>query len=445
MQRQLIEKLDIWKNNKKHKPLILQGARQTGKTYLLKLFSKTRYNQSHYFNFERNPELSSLFLENLAPKRIIEELSLFQEKKIDIENDLVIFDEIQSIPKALNSLKYFNEDLPELDVISAGSLLGLHLNQESFPVGKVDFLTLYPMNFFEFLQASAPEVIFEAYLQIKNELYKDNEIKIPLILHIKLLKFFSDYIFSGGMPEVVKLYVSTIGGEKLEQRQQIRGLQNSILLSYENDFAKHSGKINANHIISVFNNIPLQLSKTLDQSVKRFKFKDVISGKKSFAELEGPIHWLTRAGLIIKTGICNRIEEPLMAFTTQNIFKLYYFDLGLLSAQLSLPLSYEMTLDKGITKGYLAENFVAQELMINKRSKQINSWKERNSEIEFVSSNDTIGIFPIEVKSSSRVKAKSLVEYIKKYNPKRAYILSTRNYSKSKSITYLPIYLADIL
>ncbi len=435
MRRKLYAKLKKWKNSAGRMPLLLQGTRQVGKSYLLEKFGKNEFENCFVFNFEQNTNLSRIFLPDLLPQRILRDLSLVAGKEINPQSDLVIFDEIQECPEALTSLKYFNENMAELALCSAGSLLGVKLSTGSFPVGKVEFFHLYPMTFKEFLTALDQAMLLEAvsaYVPGKS---------IPEIAHPMLWELLKEYFITGGMPQIVSAY-RELRENRVAAMNRVRKLQRALVESYFKDFAKHSGKINSMHIVSVFENIPMQLAGNMDGSVKRFRFKDVIPKKKSFSALEGPITWLEQAGLANKVKVCNRADLPLETFCKANIFKLFIFDTGLLGCMLDLPVAAIVDEDYGISKGYFAENFVAQELTAAGIT-NLYSWTERNSEIEFLKT-DGEAIVPVEVKAGSRVQAKSLGQYIKKYAPNQAIILSKKLSSqKSDSpVAFVPLYLA---
>ena len=379
--------------------------------------------------------LSALFDADLNPERIIADLSIYSGKRINVANDLIIFDEIQECPNALTSLKYFREKMPQLALCCAGSLIGVKLSSGSFPVGKVDFLKLYPLNFEEFLMALNDEMSLE--------LYRDSD-KVDShseIAHQRLWNRLREYYVTGGMPQVVSTYL-THRDDPFEAMKSARDVQERLVEGYNNDFAKHSGKINSLHIVSVFENVPLQLSANIDGSVKRYKFKGVIPRKKGYAELQGPIDWLEKSGLILKVKVCKRAEMPLESFCRENMLKLFLFDIGLLGCMLGLPVSLIHSQDYGIAKGYLAENFVAQEFAAAGVSR-LHSWTEGTSEIEFIR---VIGdtLVPVEVKSGSRTQAKSLRQYILKYSPKRAVKISGKPLSRIRNqvIQNYPLYLA---
>jgi len=434
MKREISNKLENWLKNPNRKPLVLKGARQVGKTFIVNDFGKTHFRKLHSFNFEESKEIHAIFDKSLDPKKILEELSFVNQSPIDIANDLVFFDEIQECPRALTALKYFCEKMPGLALISAGSLLGIRLADESFPVGKIDFLHLYPMNFREFLMANHNGMLLDVY----DNAFLDNS--IPDMAHQKLWLELKDYFVTGGMPQAVQTYINN-KANRLEAFDKVRQTQKILVEGFNKDFAKHSGKNNSIHIVSVFENIPMQLAKAIDGSTKRYRFNNVISGKKGFADLQGPIDWLENAGLIIKMNICNKAEVPLKAFCKSNMFKLFIFDIGLLAAMLNLPVQSILNQDYGMTKGYLAENFVAQEFMSGGMD-ELYSWTERNSEIEFLIYVDG-DIVPVEVKAGHRTRAKSLAQFIKKYSPKKAYILSAKQFSTSNNVTNIPLYLAS--
>ncbi len=435
MKRFLLTKLQQWKKKPHRKPLLLQGARQVGKSYLLETFGRDEFTACHCFNFEHQPDLSTIFEQNLDPDRILNELSLAANSSIRPQSDLVIFDEIQECPKALNSLKYFQERKPEQALCCAGSLLGITLSSESFPVGKVDPLHLHPLNFQEFLIATGEERLVNILEQARSGR------PIPEIGHSRLWELTKDYYVTGGMPEAVKRYIE-LREDRFTAFSEVRKLQQSLLSGYFKDVAKHAGKINSMHIASVFENIPMQLAANREASVKRYLFKDAVPGKKGFVGLRGPINWLEKAGLILKVKVCNRAEIPLELFCKPNMFKLFLFDIGLLGTMLGIPPSILLKEDYGTAKGYFAENFVAQELTAA-GIQPLYSWTERNSEIEFLRMrNDKI--VPVEVKAGTRTQAKSLQQFIRKYSPEEAVIVSARPplQRPASVIHYVPLYLA---
>ena len=435
MKRTIYAKLLEWKESAGRSPLLLKGTRQVGKSYILQAFGENEFSGCHLFNFEQDKTLSTLFEADLNPERILAELSIYSGKRINIANDLVIFDEIQECPNALTSLKYFCEKMPRLALCCAGSLIGVTLSSGSFPVGKVDFLKLYPLNFEEFLMALNDEMALELYRN------SDKVDSLSEIAHQRLWNRLREYYVTGGMPQVVSTYL-TYRDDLFEAMKRARDVQEKLVESYNNDFAKHSGKINSIHIVSVFENVPVQLSANIDGSVKKYRFKGVIPRKKGYAELQGPIAWLEKSGLILKVKVCKRAEIPLESFCRENMFKLFLFDIGLLGCMLDLPVSLIHSQDYGIAKGYLAESLVAQEFAAAGVSR-LHSWTEGTSEIEFIR---VIGdaLVPVEVKSGIRTQAKSLRQYILKYSPKRAVKISGKPLSRIRNqvIQICPLYLA---
>lgn len=436
MRRFISDAFEKWLHEPERRPLILKGARQVGKTFIITEFGKKHFKSFHHFNFEENRALHSIFEKNYDPKRILDDLGFVKQRPIHIESDLVFFDEIQECPKALTALKYFSENLSELAVIAAGSLLGIQLSDESFPVGKVDFLHLHPMNFREFLMAKENPMLLEAY----DKASAGNP--IPEMAHQGLWMELLNYYVTGGMPQIVRAYMNK-KSDRLAAFEEVRHLQKILLEGYNKDFAKHSGKTNSVHIVSVFENVPTQLASQMEGSTRRYRFKNVIRGKRGLTQLQGPIDWLEQAGLIMKIHICNRAEIPLKAFCKGSLFKLFLSDIGLLGAILDIPVQSILQQDYGMTKGYLAENFVAQEFKAGGMD-EIYSWTERNSEIEFLIYEGK-EIVPVEVKSGHRTQAKSLQQFILKYAPPKVYKLSAKPLSKSGTVIHLPLYLAGKL
>ncbi len=431
MERLLQLDLKQWKSKNDRKPLILQGARQIGKSWLLKRFGEEEFDNVYHLDFEKNKDIfERIFEGDIKPTDIINKISLFINKTINTSNDLIIFDEVQNIPRALTSLKYFCEDMPELAICAAGSLLGIFFSSESYPVGKVEYLTLYPMNFEEFLLNYGNKGLYKAY--------KENT--IDAFIHQELIKILREYYVIGGMPEIVKYFFNNKDNNS-DIFNIIRKKQTGLLLSYTRDFNKHSGKVNALHIERIFENIPMQLADNIDGSVKKYHFKNVIKNKKGYEQLQGPIDWLIKVGLVIKVHITNKAEVPFKFFAKDNLFKLYLFDIGILGAMLELPPASIILGDYAIAKGFFIENFVMQEIKVVS-DKELYSWTERNSEIELLTELNG-NITPIEVKSSLRTKAKSLTQFIRKYNPKQAVILSEKKLDNYKTIKYIPLYYAN--
>ncbi len=407
MKRNLYKKLLDWKSTADRMPLVLTGARQVGKTHLLTQFGRNEYRDIHVFNFQENPRIHTFFRKDLRPERLLEELSITQRKDISVKTDFVFFDEVHECDEAVTSLKYFQEKMPELHIAAAGSLLGINLNSSSFPVGKVNISHLYPMTFEEFIEASSDDTA-------RNLFYENSRLESA---HNLLWDYAKQYFFTGGMPKAVGKWFSETNINK--RISSVRKIQKDILSGYEKDFAKHSGKINALHISTLLNNVPLQLSRILDGSVKRFKFKDVLPNKRTYSQLSNVISWLDSAGLIYKVfSVECRPQIPLKAFTKENIFKLFLFDIGLLGAMLEISYDSLMNQDYGTTKGFFAENFVACEFKALGHE-NLYSWSKGKSEIEFLYVTGESKIIPVEVKSGRRTKAKSLKSYTERYSPEK--------------------------
>lgn len=433
MKRIIYHKLLAWKNKTDKAPLIIKGARQVGKTYSIIDFAKTNYNNYHYFNFESDPKLKNIFEADLKPKRILDELSFSVNKIIDVKNDLIVFDEIQYSPKTLSSLKYFNEELPDLNIICAGSLLGLYLGTSSFPVGKVEFIDMYPMSFLEFLEAMEEKSCLAYLNSINISNIKD---KISEVLHEKLWNLLKIYFIVGGLPKIVNTFVDN-KGVLLNAFNMARIAQNNLITSYIADMAKHSGKTNSMHIERTWRYIGAQLEKEHDASVPKFTFTNILEKNNRYSVFRGPIDWLCLCGLVLKCPIVNTARIPLSAYVKENIFKLFFFDVGLLSCIMNLDVKTILDYNYGSYKGYFAENFVLQELQF--LNKTLYSWKESTSELEFLIEKDS-EIVPIEVKSAWRTQTKSLDVFINKYKPNKALVLSANNFNVNKSKIHVPIY-----
>jgi predicted AAA+ superfamily ATPase len=436
MKRNVTQKLLQWKNSKRRKPLILRGARQVGKTYSLLEFGKNFFPNYHYINFEKDERARSLFDKDLDPARILEELKFYLDTSIEEQSDLIIFDEIQHCPRALTALKYFCEQVPELALCAAGSLLGVYLADESFPVGKVTLLDLYPMNFVEFLEGIGQHQLTEllnSYVISRT---------LPKTAHDRLWDLWKTYLIVGGLPEVVAAYRDDME-DQYKAVKTIRVLQSDLIDTYMADIAKHSGKVNALHIERLWRNITHQLARSQDGSAPKFRFKDVVPGIRGYERLSSPISWLEKAGLILRTSIVERAEIPLSSYSRENRFKQYFFDVGLLGALSGIDPARFFAYDIKNYKGYIAENFVAQEF----RSSGISAlycWAGRTSEVEFLLESAE-GIIPIEVKAGSITKSKSLKVYEERYRPKKSIVLSARNIESHGQRVHVPIYLAGVL
>ncbi len=430
MKRTLYQELLKWKNNKEKKPLLLQGARQVGKTYLITQFGKNEYKDFIYLNFEENPQLASLFENTLNAKTIIENISIYFGKKIETDDTLLFFDEVQEVPQVITSLKYFHEQIPNLHIIAAGSLLGISVaRHHSFPVGKVEFLTLYPMNFFEYLEGMGEEFLAEKLRNI------EKIEPLPEVIHQKLLTHLKKYLFLGGMPEVIKKFRDT-GDISLARK-----LQKNILEAYRRDFSKYSGKREAIKISEVWESIPFQLAR----ENKKFKFKEVKKGGRA-SKYESSIEWLRKAGLIHIAYNLKTPKFPLKAYADLSKFKIYLLDTGLLGAMLDL--SHELIVKPtDIFKefyGAFIENYVATEL-ISTINADLFYWTSKSeAEVDFILQFKN-NILPLEVKSGMNRNIKSLRSYYNKYHP--SYILRTspRNLTIDNEFVNIPLYLIGSL
>lgn len=429
MKRFVIETLINWKNSLNRKPLILKGVRQCGKTYILKEFGKECYENVAYFNFEENRSLSRVFDNDFDIGRIIFELSIIANSKIEKEKTLIIFDEVQECHRALTSLKYFNENGNEYHIACAGSLLGISLNKDSsFPVGKVDFINLYPMSFNEFLVATGNENLYEYIKTFKKR-------TISEAISPKMENLLKQYFVIGGMPEVVASWIRNGDISEVERIQQ------QILSSYELDFVKHAEIKEFPKLSAIWASIPNQLAKPNS----KFMFSQV---KQSYRakDLEDALMWLIDAGLIYKVSKVEKPNIPLSSYADSSFFKVYLSDVGLLRKLANVP--SEVVLDQSSVytefKGAMAENFVLNEL-IKVTDQTPYYWANNNSaEVDFIvqiASN----IIPIEVKSDKNVKAKSLGIYVDEYQPKYAIKTSLKSEIGGNKITYLPLYCIGVI
>ncbi|MBM4253247.1 MAG: ATP-binding protein [Deltaproteobacteria bacterium] len=411
------------------KPLLIMGARQVGKTYTVQNTLMPHCRKLHIFNFEKNRSLASLFQETLNPNELIKKLALFANHEIDLQNDVIFFDEIQACGEAITSLKYFNEDLPQAKVVATGSYIGL---MQSFPVGKVETLEMFPMTFAEFLFAivgDSPIVTAFRRRDISPALFGQIW---PLLL---------EYFYVGGLPEVVALWAKKRQYSPVEGAQAVRVLQEQLIDSYHLDFGKYSGR-NAPQIVGVFQNLPNQLAQFIDGSVQKFKFKNVLPKKKSYAELEGPIVWLEQMRMMHRSFIVKDPTVPLI--THESHFKGYVFDMGILSAQLGISLNQHLNA-KYDYKGYIAENFVANELKALP-ARKLYTWRSAgDAEIEFLFPSGGEFATPIEVKSGKRTRSKSLDNFRLRYKPTRSIKLVGTAGGIQGDLLTLPLYYAGFL
>ena len=436
MKRIIESKLRQWKNKTPRKPLLLQGARQVGKTYVLRKFAKNHFSHTHYFDLEASKvDLATIFNDSpLDPKQLIDKLSFVSGNTINTETDILILDEIQAMPRAITALRYFYENMSRLAVAAAGSNLGVAHSDEPFPIGKVESVHMYPMNFEEFLAGTDEEMALMFLMNFRGG-------KIDDIYHRRLFDLLKRYFVTGGMPEAISQY-SANKDTPLEAFRNVRQLQKQLIFHYENDFSKYAGSTNSRHIERVFRAIPLQLSNTQDKKSKKFKFKDVISkGYRNYEHLADPVEWLTKAGLALKVNTNLHPSTPLMAGAKENSFKLFLFDIGLLGAMINLNPESILCYDYGSYKGYFAENFVLQELCAYGFN-EIVTWSGRSSEMEFVLEVNG-NIIPVEVKAGFNTKAKSLQAFITKYHPAYAIKFTGNKFGcdNQKRIFNYPLYM----
>ena len=424
MYRIAIEKLYKWKNSKRRKPLIIEGARQVGKTWLMKEFGKQTYADTVYINFDSNSRMADLFSADLDTDRLIMGLELYAGRKINPENTLLIFDEVQEVPRALASLKYFYENAPQYHIVCAGSLLGIALHQgTSFPVGKVDFLKLYPLSFSEFLMATGNERFAEL---LKNQDYE--MITSFKQTYIDALKH---YYFVGGMPEAVQSFAES------KDFNEVRAIQKRILAAYEQDFSKHAPNEIVPKIRMLWNSIPSQLAR----ENKKFIYGLIREGGRA-REYETAIMWLSDCGLVHKVSRVNAAGIPLKAYEDLKAFKLFIVDVGLLGCMTGLR---QRTLLDGDDlfvefKGALTEQYVCQQLKTVEDLGIYYYTNDRGScEIDFVVDNGE-QIVPIEVKAETNLRAKSLKTYRERFEPELSVRTSMADYKKEDWLLNLPLY-----
>jgi predicted AAA+ superfamily ATPase len=422
--RTAFEQLYKWKENKNRKPLIIEGARQVGKTWLTKEFGKIAYKDTVYINFDSNSKMADLFSSDLNIERLIMGLEIYIGRKINPDNSLLIFDEIQEVPRALSSLKYFYEDAPQYNIVCAGSLLGIALHGgTSFPVGKVDFLNLYPLSYREFLMA----VVGKSYVELLDNGDYDM-IKAFKQTYIDALK---QYYFVGGMPEAVQSFVLN------KDFKEVRDIQKRILLAYEQDFSKHAPIEIVPKIRMLWNSIPSQLAK----ENKKFIYGLVREGGRA-KEYEAAIMWLCDCGLVYKVSRINTAGIPLKAYEDLKAFKLFVVDVGLLGCMTGLHQS--VLLDENTLfvefKGALTEQYVCQQLSALDELDIYYYTNDRGScEVDFVIDTGE-KIIPVEVKAQTNLKAKSLKTYCERFSPDLAVRTSMSDYKAEEWLVNLPLY-----
>jgi predicted AAA+ superfamily ATPase len=423
MKRKAYGTLLEWKNSPKRKPLIIQGARQVGKTFLMKQFGEEEFQYVAYFNFESHPALAKVFDYDLSPETIVKSLRLLSDSIIEPENTLIIFDEIQACPKALTSLKYFQENAPHYPILAAGSLLGVAIHQGvSFPVGKVDFLQLKPFDFIEFLQVTNNEKWAR--------LLEEGDWGLQEVMSQQIIQLLKQYLLVGGMPEVV------VNFGKTGDLEQVRAIQESILLAYENDFSKHAPIDQLPRIRLVWRSIVGQLAK----ENSKFVYSVLRKGSRA-KDFELAIEWLKDAGLVYKVTRVNKSSWPLEAYAIWDDFKLYLHDCGLLGAMALLPPAIILDENRLFTefKGILSEQFAVQQLV--SQNLPLYYWRPQNAEAEV----DFLlplknQIIPLEIKSSENVRSRSLSVYAKTYEPKICVRASLLPYRHQQWLENIPLF-----
>lgn len=425
MKRKIIEKLIEWKNSAHRKPLILQGARQVGKTYIVNTFAQKEYANCAYLNFEKDSTLASFF-NNLNPKTLIDRLSAYLHVEIIENNTLIIFDEIQVCPPAITSLKYFCEDTPQYHIIALGSLLGVSVNrgENSFPTGKVQFLEMFPLDFEEYLMAINEEFLIN---EIRNSYV--NNIPLPEAFHAKALQYYREYLYVGGMPEVVSTYISTQNYVLVNEKKT------DILGSYQNDMGKYNKQSEIPKTRIVYKNISTQLSKPNT----KFQYKNIKSGGRA-NEFETAIEWLCLSGIANQVYRLEQIMLPLNAYRSLSDFKFYMNDTGLCCSAQNVTFQdivFENPLMANF-RGGLTENYVCTQLRAH--GFEFFYWTEKNSaEVDFVTRINS-DIIPIEVKSANNVHSRSLTYFQKKFSPKYAIRISSHNFGFENNIKSVPLY-----
>lgn len=425
MFRYKMNELIKWKESKDRKPLIIKGARQVGKTWLMKEFGKTYYEKCAYINFDENKRMEELFSKGFDIDRIIQGLKIESGVNIEPENTLIIFDEVQETPKALTALKYFYENANQYHIVAAGSLLGVAMHEgTSFPVGKVDFIDLYPLNFYEFLDAIGEEEI--------SKLIKSNDTDLIIVFKDKIKDYLKQYLYIGGMPEIVYSYT------KNKDFDEVRNKQNRLLEAYEQDFSKHAPNNIVPRIRQLWNNIPTQLAK----ENKKFIYGLIKEGARA-KEYELALSWLIDCGLVYQVNRVKYCKVPLSAYQDFNAFKLYLLDVGLLCAMAKID---SKTIIEGNEifiefKGSLAEQFVLTEIRTNIDT-PIFYWSAEKgiAELDYIIQLNGHNI-PIEVKASENLQAKSLKVFVNKYNTKINIRTSMSDYRKEDWLINIPLYL----
>ena len=428
MYRKIMRYLEAWKNSPHRKPLILQGARQVGKTYAVLEFGRTHYDNVAYFNFETSPRLAQTFAEDISPDYLIPVLSHIAGQTIVRERMLIVLDEVQLCERALTSLKYFYEDAPEYHIIVAGSLLGVAVNREafSFPVGKVDMKTMFPMDMEEFLLAVGEEALAQ-----RIRACFDTDTPLPAALHEAAMQRYRQYLTVGGMPECVLQYAQT------QDHVLVRHTQDTILAGYLNDMSKYNTQNEIKKTRLVYDNVTVQLSK----KNTRFQYKLIKKGARA-AEFENALEWLCLSGVISRVYRAEQVKKPLENYRDIDAFKVYVSDLGLLCAKKNLAAADILYMSEELNdfKGGMAENYAQTQLIAN--GYETYYWEsDRGAEVDFVIQREG-RLIPIEVKSADNTRAKSLKVYMDTFAPDYAIKLSARNFGFEDGKKTVPLYAA---
>lgn len=430
MKRKITGQLIEWKNSSARKPLILNGARQVGKTFILREFGRENYKNTVYVNLESNGTVASMFNDDISPSKLIKYLEAETGERILPNETLIILDEIQSCERAVTSLKYFCEEAPDYHIAAAGSLLGVAINrnQTSFPVGKVNVLRLYPLDFEEFLTAMGNDLLIDEITECYTQMSPMNE-----GLHQKALDLYHDYLIIGGMPEAVKAFIET------NSYIDANLVQSSIIDSYTADMAKYASNSEAVKIRACYNSIPAQLAK----DNKKFQYKVVQKGGSS-SIFGASLEWLKQAGVILE---CQRVDQgtmPLPVYADQTSFKIYMSDVGLLVNKSQMSVNTIITGESNVFMGAVTENYIAQQLAA--KNYPLYYWTVANSqaELDFVlQKNDKI--YAIEVKKGEHVRSRSLSVFKQKYSPDYAIRFSQKNFGKTEDVFSIPLYAAFLL
>ena len=427
MKRYALQNLVAWKNSKNRKPLLLYGARQVGKTWLMEEFGKTNFSDYVAINVEKNERIANVFNNTLNPQEIVTAIEMEARKKVT-KDTLIIIDEIQACPRAITSLKYFCEDLPEYHVIAAGSLLGVAIHQGiSFPVGKVESMYMYPMTFCEFLDALGEEKLCE--------LINSSDFQMINLFKDKIITYLKTYFYVGGMPEVVKNYIEN------KDFQEVREIQNRILSDYKQDFSHHIPPTIRPQVTKLWDSIPRQLAK----ENKKFVYSEIENTKARVKEYDPALEWLKDSGLVYQIMRLSKPALPIKAYQEYNNFKLFMSDIGLLSAKSDLDIRTLLEGSKVFTefKGSITEQFILQELKAIQNI-DIAYWANNagRAEIDFVIQLDS-QIIPVEVKAGINLKAKSLNVYKEKFNPDILVRTSLADYKKSDNLCDIPLYMIE--